>query len=359
MRGQVNNESNLLNKLSNNISKKETKKSKIKLPVILVIIILMIGLMQSEISNLEKVNQELQSTIDNLVTQQEETKAAIISLQPEEEKKLTAAEEREEICWEIIHDQYENTHTAFYYVSLHNSLKQEAYDQILESIARKENRSVDLSYEDFVEVVRAIEYDHPELFFVDFHKIIQKANKFDNEDIVEVVPYYFYNSSNTDDIKKQWEEIKAFREQTFKNISDFSTQRDKFTIIFSEIAVNTRYTTNAEYGQSLYGVITGETVCSGYAKMYQFLAHSCGEQTICARAKMIKTDPEEEDIYHLVNIVKLNSENYIVDSTSAMRFNDDGTRTINYVRLLITKNIFNMMYEFTNDNVNSLVFAEA
>lgn len=354
MRRQSNNE-------SNNITKKETKKSKIKIPVILVVILLMIGLiavMQSEISNLEKVNQELQSIVDDIIAQQEETKAAIISLQPEEEKRLTVTEEREEICWEIIHDQYKDTHTAFYYVSLQNSKKQEAYDRILESIARKENTSLLLQQEDFLEVLQAVEYDHPELFFVDFIQTARNINTDIDNGEIHFTPYYYYNSAQVGEIREQWEEIKAFREKTFKDISDFSTQKEKYAIIFSEIAVNTRYTKNAEYGQSLYGVIKGETVCSGYAKMFQFLAHSCGEQTICAKAKLIKTDPEEEDVYHLVNIVKLDSENYIADSTSAMTYNNDGTRSISYTRLLLSKSIFNLIYEFTNDNVNSLFFAE-
>lgn len=219
--------------------------------------------------------------------------------------------------------------TSWYYYSLLNKPQKELYENILKVLVKQEVYITDaFTNEVIIKILRSIEYDQPEIFYINFHDkgIVTYDEKNDNYAIRGIA----YSTFETlEEIDKAWKEIKDYEKKALQNINQFMSEEEIEKHIYNYIALRTLYIEGAEYNQSMYSIVKQESVCSGYAKMFKFLCNRAGVKCICVRGIH-----NTSNIGHLWNIVKIKDINYMVDCTNALKADKD-------------KNVY-MLYNFFN-----------
>ena len=160
---------------------------------------------------------------------------------------------------------------------------------------------MELSVEEVDNVVKAVFYDHPELFWMDSgfgYKYV------DDNTCVQITLQF---NETVKDIKTARKNFEQKSSEIINGASMFSTDYEKEKYVYDSIIDVTEYDIDASVNQSPYSaLVNGKSVCAGYARAFQYIMTKLSIPTYYC-AGMSKG--------HAWNIVKLENGYYNVDLT--------------------------------------------
>lgn len=156
--------------------------------------------------------------------------------------------------------------------------------------------------------------DHPELFFVETELIY---------DDYRVEPEYTFKIK---EIKKYRKQIELAKDEILKNLPA-DDQYAQMKYIYDYIVENVHYDENAEYNQLLISsLLNKNTVCTGYAKMIQYLFQEIGIHTTEIVGGSFDTNNRLQR--HAWNMIVYDNDYYYVDATWGDQEDEDGQMTL-------------------------------
>lgn len=225
-----------------------------------------------------------------------------------------------------------NSGEKYYYSKLTSEENRLFYMEIKEALVGKRD-SIILKTEDTDRVkklFRMVLYDNASIFYVDSYKYKIKNNGF-----IELFPKYRMNASEMVEAEQL---IQNYINDVKSRINDSMSDFDKEKIIYDYLVLNTDYNYDSEYGQSIYSVVNGKSVCMGMAKMFQLLCEEVGLPCI------IVTGLNENGIGHAWNCVLIDGRYYMVDVT-----NDEYVPgELNYYFFNVTRDFILRNYSINN-----------
>lgn len=220
--------------------------------------------------------------------------------------------------------------TYFYYSNL-NEAEKTLYDILLNAInEHKDNVTVTgYSFELVCNILDAIEYDHPEIFW---YKTISMIGD-------EVRFVYGATVEETQQLQKRIDEaVSVYLDGIDDTMSAYDVAlRIHMKVInkvdYDTIALNRQKLSKDEnkdkidYLRSVCGVfLDGKAVCEGYARAIQYLLQKCGIE--CAEvAGYVRKETGEKGVAHAWNIIKIDGDYYYMDTTW-----DDSSNTVQTVK---------------------------
>lgn len=232
----------------------------------------------------------------------------------------------------MIHDRY--------YFSLLSGREQQLYKKIYEAMRafKKKVTVVCLAPFDLKKIMRYIDWDNPELFYVDF--------TFSHNDFLigsEIYLDYYYP---IEEIRYKNAEIKKTALKVLKKVSGTTAYEKELqlhdllikNIIYDEVALQNREKFKWRSATILGGLIYKAAICEGVAKLMKVLLNALDIECIVAIGKSndISGASERQDVDHAWNIVKIDDKWYHTDVTFDM-----GISQKNFVR----HDYYNMMDE--------------
>lgn len=200
-----------------------------------------------------------------------------------------------------------------------NSRQQQAYNTLLEGVARGENKYdfYNISLQDFDKVFTAFGYDHPEFFWLSTR--YSYISYSENHLSIELQPYsYWVYSMNHD---KYISELNAEVDKIIAGARYCTTTYDKIKYVHDYISDNMEYdydmledidstfrSVSTEQGLSIYGaLVNGKAVCGGYSETFYYLMNKLGVD-----CHYIQGDAGG---YHAWNCLEIDGEYYYMDVT--------------------------------------------
>lgn len=231
----------------------------------------------------------------------------------------------------------------WYYYSLLNNKQKKIYEEALQVIVKQEKYKVsNLKNDEMITIRKSIEFDHPELFYINFHA--DNMLTYNEETGTYTLTGIAYDNLKTaEEIDKAWNEIKEYEKGALQNINNFMSEEEIEKHIFNYIVLKTCYISDVEYNQSIYSIIKQETVCAGYAKMFKFLCDRVNITCICVSGQHNLTGEK-----HLWNIVQINNINYMVDCTNGLKSDKDKNVYVAYSYFNTTKEFMERNYSIEN-----------
>lgn len=197
----------------------------------------------------------------------------------------------------------------------------EIYEGILTQKAEFNIRSSDP--EKANEILLAVMYDSPELFWIDGGAKATTKKEGNSTSYTILEPDYIYSKKEIQEMQK---EIDAISDEILASISEDSTEYEKIKYVYEYLIENAEYTIGAQHSQNMYSaLVKGETVCAGYAKANQYLLNELG--VFCTYVTGTAKENGEEDS-HAWNIVRCNDKYYYVDITWADPMVPEGNENI-------------------------------
>ncbi len=195
---------------------------------------------------------------------------------------------------------------SFYYDRLSQS-KQKVYEEVYEAIVSfSEDAELSTLDTDELNVVyQSVMGDHPEIYYcVGYTYRLRTVN--DQPDLLRFSAKYSYTSEDKEVYDKQ---IAAAAERILSGILPGAGEYEIVKYFYETIILNTEYDTGARDDQNLLSVLLwNRSVCSGYAKAFEYLCHLKGIE--CAFVSGIGRGES-----HGWNLVKVNGAYYYVDAT--------------------------------------------
>lgn len=165
------------------------------------------------------------------------------------------------------------------------------------------------------EIFAAVYRDHPELFWLEAeYEYAHRTGK-----LTEVVLYY---NDLADDLEGNRGRIEAAVQEFLDAAASCATPQEQERLIHDMLLRQVVYEEGAPYNQNIYSTLAeGKTVCSGYAKAFQYLMQRLGIPCYYCVGRSVNPceETEEEELSsaeeHAWNIICLNGEYYNVDVT--------------------------------------------
>jgi len=183
------------------------------------------------------------------------------------------------------------------------------YTQIAAALDQHE-ASIPIEISEPKEAMRLLSYvlaDYPEYFWVEGGGTIITTTR--NGKAVDYSLEFIYLMDEKQRAEAQTE-IDAAAELCLSQIDPNWTEYDKVKAVYDFIIANTEYSIDRSDDQTLYSVmVSGEGVCTGYAKATQYLLNKLG--IFCT---YITGDIPGRDS-HAWNLVKVDGEYYFLDTT--------------------------------------------
>ena len=207
-----------------------------------------------------------------------------------------------------------------YYFDRLNSLEKKAYTRIKDAIEKHEDAMdvfrPSVSIASLESIVKAISYDCPELFFVDF----TKTNFYESGMKITVCPQYIYNKMMLPRAAELIDErVKSILDDITRN--NYSSDYDKALWLHDYFIQHTTYDHTEALGarvnkasHSAAGVLLeNKAVCEGIAKAFTLLLGRLNIHAITVYGRSNSPIASVED--HAWNTVKLGGKFYHVDMT--------------------------------------------
>lgn len=236
-----------------------------------------------------------------------------------------------------------------YAYNLLDDSQKEIYIQIYEALIHYEEESEvsTLDKEVLNEVYQCVMNDHPEIFYINGYQYIEYTIK---DEIVKLAikPNYIMESET---IQNYQHIIDQYVEKCFSTMPDIDQDYEKIKYLYEYIITNTEYCTGAENSQNICSVmVSGKSVCQGYAKAMQYLCSQCG-----IKATLVTGYAKEGS--HAWTLVYADDNPYYVDVTwgdASYVLKGDVTRQdtspdVTYDYLLVTTKM--LLETHTIDNV--------
>lgn len=195
--------------------------------------------------------------------------------------------------------------TYYPYYGMLNKRYHDLYKQIYYEVSNLDSvikPKVSISRYDLPQVVEAVIYDHPELFYLSN----RYSFKYNASDMVYEITIKF-NS-----LVKDYEANKLAFDNEVNNIVNianmYSTDYEKEKYVHDYLYDNVSYDSKSSYNQSAYSaLVNGSSVCAGYSKAFQLIMTRLGIPTY-----YVTGDSYGE---HAWNLVRIDGVYYNVDVT--------------------------------------------
>lgn len=233
------------------------------------------------------------------------------------------------------------TEDKYYYNQIDEDAKK-IYDKLIESkekiktgtenieftnnefnhILSQEN-GIELLSKKYQEAVDAIRYDHIELYYVDFTKMILKTITYTRGrnvtyevflTVAEGQKNYFQDELANADIDAMIETTENVANEILEQTE--GTDYQKIQYIHNWLIDNLKYDTtyNAHNNRNIYGALVNrEVVCEGYAKAFKYLLDKMQIPCILVSGEAINSEGKSEK--HMWNYIRINNIWYAVDVT--------------------------------------------
>lgn len=174
----------------------------------------------------------------------------------------------------------------------------------------------------FSAAINAIEYDYPEIYYIDMLKLVLYYEKYSTGSYkIYLKKDNQYQNYLTDgfyseqDIEMAQKEINNVVEEIKSNIEKLETDYDRVLYIHDWIIENIEYdeTLNRANRNNIYGAFVEKKVtCAGYAKAFKYLVDKINIDCIIIQGK---ASTEEKTENHAWNYIKLSNNWYGIDCT--------------------------------------------
>lgn len=162
--------------------------------------------------------------------------------------------------------------------------------------------TINIPYKEVQQVMEAVYNDHPELFWVN---TIYTYKYIENDIVVQITLDYNETVQHLEEAKKQFEDVSN---RIIQNAKLLKSDIEKEKYVHDEILKIAEYELDSEMNQSAYSaLITGKTVCAGYARAFQYIMIELGIPTYYVSGYSLQN--------HAWNIIVLDNEYYNVDLT--------------------------------------------
>lgn len=169
-----------------------------------------------------------------------------------------------------------------YYYDLLSAAEQRYYAKVLHALVQRENLIGNglMIYDDsFERVLRAISYDHPELFYVDFQRLSYSKSPFG----ISYTPHYLYRSAIQGILASQIDNVAASVLRSAK-AAGVRTPYEYLRWIHNYLVKNVKYNFEALRQPDMFpdafncfgALVNGQAVCEGISKAFKFLCDKAG-----------------------------------------------------------------------------------
>lgn len=197
-----------------------------------------------------------------------------------------------------------------YYRSLLNEREKEAYDKLVEGIARRDDkiRVNKINEKELERVHTAVNYDYPDFFYVDFYNYRYTLYPFSTE--IEI--YYTMDVYSAKKFKRQIDQKASQIVAGAIGLSELEME-EYLNDEIRKMAVYDRNPADEFNAQHLIGTfIDGKCVCEGFAKSFKYLADMLELKSLIVVGNSgVKGDIER----HAWNMVRIDGESYHIDVT--------------------------------------------
>ena len=231
--------------------------------------------------------------------------------------------------------------TGYLYHYDHLTKKEQSMYRDIYNCMVDHRRFVDIETNDEKQLDRlfyAVLEDNPEMFYLKSY-----SYTFD-DDNCRFQPLYEINKKQIKAYNKDVELIKENIVNETRSLNDF----DKIKYIYDYVINNVKYVEDSPYNQEIISsMINKESVCSGYAKMVQYLLEAVNID--CSYISGTAYSLEDTDNpNHAWNLVELEDDYYYVDATWG-DIENDGEPYILYDYLLFNSEDMLKLYSPSND----------
>ncbi len=191
------------------------------------------------------------------------------------------------------------------------------------------------------EVQYAVEYDNPEMFYLDRYGVLITNN-------TTAIKIYKTPQTKNVDLTEHLDKMENVKNNVVNSVEGLSDY-DKYLKIHDYVVENTTYVEKAINDQNAYGcLIDKKSVCNGYAKAYKYLCNAAGLKCEMILSSYLKPDGKESG--HAWNAVFLEGAWYYVDTTW------DNTQSSKYKYFLRGLNYFANDYQHKQYKLKNLVY---
>lgn len=136
-----------------------------------------------------------------------------------------------------------------------------------------ESLEAGLTEEDIDHIFCCVLADHPEYFYVDGYRYT-KYSRMDKLVKIDFSGSYIYDAQ---ECAVRWNQIQEKAEELLEQAPTGEDDYEKVRYVYETLIRNTDYVLDAPDSQNLYSVlVSGESVCQGYAKATQYLLNHLG-----------------------------------------------------------------------------------
>lgn len=196
-----------------------------------------------------------------------------------------------------------------YYRSQLSAEEQKVYDEIYVIVSRMLGET-DISTVDTDVVSKAsnaIMYDFPEFFYFSSYTYMQYTLNGDIQKITFIGDYSMSEAERDSYQGMVDDYVIQFKNTLYSGMSDYEVAK----ALYEYIAWGTEYVLNSPEDQNILSVACyHKSVCSGYARTYQYIMNSLGYDTVYVYGNSLKTGES-----HAWLKVKLDGEYYNIDAT--------------------------------------------
>ncbi|MBQ8131923.1 MAG: hypothetical protein IJ193_05475 [Bacilli bacterium] len=195
--------------------------------------------------------------------------------------------------------------TYYPYYGMLNKRYRDLYKQIYFEVTNLDSvikPNIEISRYDLPQVVEAVIYDHPELFYLSN----RYSFKYNGRDIVYEITVKFNSLVNDYDANK--ERFETELNGIIQMANQYSTDYEKEKAVHDYLYEVLTYDSNASYSQSAYSALVNHnSVCAGYSKAFQLVMTRLGIPTYYVIGDSFGD--------HAWNLIRINDTYYNVDVT--------------------------------------------
>ncbi len=198
--------------------------------------------------------------------------------------------------------------TFYYYDSLSTKGKEAYVSLYYGFIEHDEDIYFSRTEFDVGEILTAVLYDNPQIFWVDFN-----YKHSSNERTTMVVPTYRFT---VEEAQKMQDEIEKEVDKVISVANTYDSDFEKELYIHDYVISKADYdiSTLNNMGDTVYNtLLVGKAICEGYAKTVQMLLDEAGIYNYLVTGNTTNDKGEIEQ--HMWNVVNIDGENYHLDAT--------------------------------------------
>ena len=204
---------------------------------------------------------------------------------------------------------------SFYYYNTLDDVQKQTYIMIFSMFENfTDSRRLEVNQDELNEIFMSVLYDNSEFFWVDI-----KYNYVDYGTSVEFMPIYRFEREKALEMSEKLnDEING----VLKSADTLATDYEKELYFHNYVCDATVYSeeTFGNLGDTAYSsLIDGKAICEGYSRAMQMLLDRAGIYNYLVVGDGVSDDGTEP---HMWNIVKIDGENYHLDTT----WNDTGNK---------------------------------